>query len=109
MHDLAAQRILVHLAPYYGEGEGVGALGGGSFGSPGRLDFDARIREGSSRAFVYLKPGLSTQRGSIAVMALGAFGGSCRERQDDERQRREGARERHQRSSMSARAPRGAQ
>jgi hypothetical protein len=41
------------------------------------LDFDARIREGSSRIFVYLQPGLSTQRGSIAVMALGALSSGC--------------------------------
>src|SRR5215204_1634376 len=95
VHDLAAQRILVHLAPHYGEGE-VGALGGGSFGRPGRLDFDAGIREGRSRAFVYLQPGLSAQRYGLAVMALGALGCGWRERQDDECQRREGARERHQ-------------
>ena len=109
MHDLATQRMLVHLALDYGEGEGVRALGDGSFCRPGRLDFDARIREGSSRIFVYLQPGLSTQRDSIAIMALGTFGGGWRERQDDERQRREGARERHQRRSTHARAPRGAQ
>src|SRR5215204_498214 len=96
MHDPAAERILVHLAPDYWEGEGR-ALGGGSDSRPGRLDFDARIREGRSRAFVYLQPGLSAaRRESVAVMALGALGGGCRERQDDERQRREGARERHQ-------------
>ena len=99
MHDLAAQRILVHLAPHYGEGE-VRALGGGSFCRPGRLDFDARIREGSSRIFVYLKPGLSAQLDSIAVMALGALGGGRRERQDDESHDR--ARERHQRRSTHA-------
>ena len=93
MHDLAAQRMLVHLAPDYGEGEGVRALIRGSLGSPGRLDFDACIREGSGRVFVYLKPGLSAQRDSIAVMALGALGGGCRERQDDERHDR--ACERH--------------
>src|SRR5918993_6096482 len=100
MLDLAAQRMLVHLAPDYGEGEGVRALGGGSFGRPGRLDFDARIREGSSRAFVYLQPGLSAQLDSIAVMALGALGGGCRERQDDERHDR--ACERHKRRSTHA-------
>src|SRR5215207_1211149 len=97
MHDLAAQWMLVHLAPHYGEGEGVRALGGGSFGCPGRLEFHASIREGSSRIFVYLKPGLSAQRDSIAVMLLGALGGGCRERQDDERQDR--ACERQQRRS----------
>ena len=26
MHDPAAERILVHLAPHYGESEGVGAV-----------------------------------------------------------------------------------
>src|ERR671911_2402371 len=97
MHDLAAQRMLVHLAPYYGEGEGVRALGGGSFGRPGRLEFDARIREGSGRIFVYLQPGLSAQLDSFAVMALGALGGGCRERQDDESHDR--ACEGHQRLS----------
>src|ERR671913_917587 len=100
MLDLAAQRIFVHLAPHYREGEGVRALGGGSFGRPDRLDFDARIREGSSRVFVYLQPGLSAQLDGIVVMpvmALGALGGGWRERQDDERQRRDRACERHQR------------
>ena len=52
MHDPAAERILVHLAPHYGEGEGVRALGGGC-GRPCRLDFDARIREGSGRIFFF--------------------------------------------------------
>src|ERR671910_3167955 len=85
MLDLAAQRIFVHLAPHYREGEGVRALISGSLGRPGRLDFDARIREGSSRIFVYLQPGLSAQLDSIAVMALGALCGGWRERQDDER------------------------
>src|ERR671910_2036718 len=99
MHDLAAQRIFVHLAPHYREGE-VRALGGGSYGRTGRLDFDARIREGSSRVFVYLKPGLSAQLESIAVMALGALCGGCRERQDDERHER--ACEREQRQSTHA-------
>src|SRR5215203_7560364 len=98
MHDPAAERILVHLAPDYWEGEGR-ALGGGSDSRPGRLDFDARIREGRSRAFVYLQPGLSAARYGLAVMALGALGCGWRERQDDECQRREGARERHQRRS----------
>src|SRR5829696_4846789 len=99
MHDPAAERILVHLAPDYGEGE-VGVLGEGSDGSPGRLDFDARIRECSSRAFVYLQPGLTAaKRDSIAVMPLGALGGGWRERQDDERQRRDRACERDQRRS----------
>src|ERR671911_42162 len=85
MHDPSAERILVHLAPDYREGEGVRALIRGSFGSPGRLDFDACIREGSGRIFVYLQPGLSAQLDSIAVMALGALCGGWRERQDDER------------------------
>src|ERR671910_2921405 len=98
--------MLVHLAPHYREGE-VRALIRGSFGSPGRLDFDARIREGSGRIFVYLQPGLSAQLVSIAVMALGALGGGRRERQDDERHDR--ARERHQRRSTHARALWGAQ
>src|SRR5215203_859603 len=87
MHDLAAQRIFVHLAPHYREGE-VWTLGGGPFGRTGRLDFDARIREGSSRIFVYLKPGLSAQRASVGVMLLGALGGARRKRQDDERHER---------------------
>src|SRR5918994_993055 len=99
MHDLAAQRIFVHLAPHYREGE-VRVLGGGSYGRTGRLDFDASILEGSSRIFVYLKPGLSAQLDSIAVMPLGALGGIRRERQDDERHDR--ARERHQRRSAQA-------
>src|SRR5215217_5101632 len=108
MHDPSAERILVHLAPDYGEGE-VRALGGGSDARPGRLDFDARIREGSSRIFVYLQPGLSTaQRDRIAVMALGTLCGGWRERQDDERQRRDRACERHQRRSTNARAAWGA-
>src|SRR5215203_3893055 len=89
MHDPAAERILVHLAPHYGEGE-VGVLGEGSDGCPGRLDFDARIRECSCRAFVYLQPGLTAaKRDSVAVMPLGALGGCCRERQDDEHRYRE--------------------
>src|SRR5215204_7454149 len=99
MHDLAAQWILVYLAPHYREGE-VRALGGGSLGSPGRLDFDARIREGSGRIFVYLQPGLSAQLDSFAVMALGALCGGWPERQDDERHDR--ACERHQRRSAHA-------
>ena len=107
MHDPAAERILVHLAPHYGESEGVGALGGGSFGRPCRLDFDARIREGSGRIFVYLQPGLSAQGDSIAVMSLGALCGGCRERQDDERHDR--ACERHQRRSTHARVVWGAE
>src|SRR5688500_16703980 len=99
MHDLAAQRILVHLAPDYGEGE-VRALIRGSLGRPGRLDFDASIREGSGRIFVYPKPGLSAQLVSIAVMLLGALCGGWRERQDDERHDR--ACERHQGRSTHA-------
>src|SRR5215218_9246368 len=91
--------MLVHLAPHYREGK-VRALGGGSFGRPDRLDFDASIREGSGRIFVYLKPGLSAQLVSIAVMALGALCGGCRERQDDERHDR--ACERHERRSTHA-------
>jgi hypothetical protein len=103
VHDPAAERILVHLAPDYGEGEGVRALGGGSDGCPGRLDFDVRIREGSSRVFVYLQPGLSAvQRDIIAVMPLGALGGGWRGRQDDERQRHDRACERHKRRSTHA-------
>src|SRR5215211_7874847 len=39
MHDLAAERILVHFATYYGEGEGVRALIRGSDGRPGRQVF----------------------------------------------------------------------
>src|SRR5918995_6183614 len=100
MHDLAAERILLNLAPYYGEGEGVRALIRGFDGHPGRLDFDASIREGSGRIFVYLKPGLSAQLVSITIMALGALCGGCRERQDDERYER--ACERHQRRSAHA-------
>src|SRR5215216_1749839 len=99
MHDPSAQRIFVHLAPYYREGE-VWTLGGGPFGRTGRLEFDTRIREGSSRIFVYLKPGLSAQRASVGVMALGALGGGCRERQDDEHHER--AREHQQRLSTHA-------
>ena len=53
----------------------IGALGGGSFGRPGRSDFDASVREGSGRIFVYLQPGLSAQLDSFAVMALGALCG----------------------------------
>src|SRR5215208_4507306 len=109
MHDLAAERILLNLAPYYGEGEGVRALIRGSDGRPGRLDFDARIRKGSGRAFVELQPGLSAQGDSIAVMPLGALGGGWGERQDDERQRRDRACERHQRRSTRARAAWGAE
>src|SRR5215207_3699927 len=110
MHDPAAEWILVHLAPDYREGEGVRALIRGSDCCPGRLDFDARIREGSSRVFVYLQPGLSAaQRDSIAVMPLGALGGGWQERQDDERQRRDRACERHQRRSTHARAVWGAE
>src|ERR671911_2439243 len=99
MHDPSAERIFVHLAPDYGEGE-VRARGGGSDGRPGRLYFDARIREGISRVFVYLQPGLSAQLVSIAVMALGALGGGRRERQDEERHDR--ACERHKRRSTHA-------
>src|SRR5215212_2838954 len=99
MHDPSAQWIFVHLAPHYREGE-VWALGGGSFCRTDRLDFDACIREGSSRVFVYLKPGLSAQRASVAVMALGALGCARRKRQDDERHER--ACERQQRLSTHA-------
>src|SRR5215204_4251002 len=105
MHDPAAERILVHLAPDYGEGE-VGVLGEGSDGCPGRLDFDVRIRECSCRAFVYLQPGLSAvQRDIIADMPLGALGGVCGERQDDERRYRE----RHKRRSTHGWAAWGAE
>ena len=107
MHDPAAERILVHLAPTIGKREGVGALGGGSFGRPYRLDFDARIREGP-RPYLCLSSAGSFRSGdSIAVMAIGALCGGCRERQDDERHDR--ACERHQRRSTHARVVWGAE
>src|SRR5215203_2246444 len=87
MHDPSTQRIFDHLAPHYREDE-VWALGGGFFGRTGSLEFNTRIREGSSRVFVYLKPGLSAQRASVAVVALGALCGARRKRHDDERHER---------------------
>ena len=71
MHDPAAERILVHLAPTMGKAKVYGRLAVGPTAAP----VASTLTPASERAaaIFLLQPGLSAQGDSIAVMPFGAL------------------------------------